>query len=299
MWRPVNAKRTHGIGLGGMHSTGRLPSSTVPPSDLESTHRSSFESELVKKQHKLAHAREIRRAIRAKLKKERLMDTSTNFFQHNPPEKDDIAGPGPSRKRWRTESNHQHGAGQSCKRLKRDHQSCRRDSSTDEESESDESDSTSSHSENTDGSVLSSTDDELDDEEDDTLTEEDTKSDSQEEDDQVDEEDDRILAAEEEALRRMTSKASSSKLSDKRLLKKQQRSTRIKSTEDQHRGCGLVSTETPDEDPLGEGRRRRRRRRHRRRYRRHYPLKRTYRRSRRRRLRCSLTPRRRYRRRHY
>lgn len=146
-----------------MHSTGRLPSSTVPPSDLESTHRASFESELVKKQHKLAHAREIRRAIRAKLKKERLMETSTNFFQHNPPQEkdDDMSGPGPSRKRWRTESNHQHGAGQSRKRLKRDHKSCRRDSSTDEESESESDMTTSSHSENTDGSVLSSTDDNI------------------------------------------------------------------------------------------------------------------------------------------
>lgn len=289
MWRPVNAKRTHGIGLGGMHSTGRLPSSTVPAS--ESTNRASFESELVKRQHKLAHAREIRRAIRAKLKKKEQLDTSTNFLQRNPSEKDDML-PEPSRKRWRTESNHQHGAGH--KRLKRD-DNCHRDSSTDEESES-ESDMTSSNSENTDGSVLSS--DELDDEEDDTLTEEDTKLDSQEEDDELDEEDDRILAAEEEALHRLTSKSSKLR-SEKRLLKKQQRSTRNKSTEDQHRGCGLVSTPN-EEDPLGEGRRRRRRRRYRRRYRRQYPIKRIYRRSRRRRRpRCSLTPRRRYRRRHY
>ena len=192
--------------------------------------------------------------------------------------------------------NHQHGAGQCRKRLKRDTKSCHRDSSTDEEESESESDMTSSHSENTDGSVLSS--DETDDEEDDTLTEEDTKSDSQEEDDEVDEEDDRILAAEEEALHRLSSKASSKLRSDKRRLKMQERSTRNKSsTEDQHRGCGLVSTPN-EEDPLGEGRRRRRR--YRRRYGRRYPIKRTYRRSRRRRRpRCSLTPRRRYRRRHY
>lgn len=299
MWRPVYyAKRTHGIGLGGMHSTGRLPSSTVPPPE-SSTNRPSFESELAKRQHKLAHARQIRSAIRAKLKKEQL-DTSPNCFQHNPsPAKDDMLA-GASRKRWATESNHQHGGGQCRKRLKRDKASCRRDRcTTDEESES-ESDMTSSHSENTDGSVLSS--DELDDEEDDdTLTEEDTKSDSlaeNDEVDEVDEEDDRILAAEEEALHRLSSKASSQLRCDKRLLKKQQRSTRHKSTEDQHRGCGLVAT-PHEEDPLGEGRRRRRRR-YRRRYRRQYPIQRTYRRSRRRRRpRCSLTPRRRYRRRYY
>ena len=274
MWRSVYAKRTHGIGLGGMHSTGRLSLNTAPPA--ETTNRACFESELEKRQHKLAHAREIRRAIRAKRKKEQ---SDTPFCQHMSKEDDT---PVPSRKRWRTESNHQHGAGHK-KRLKRDKSSCHRDSSTDDtESESD----ATSASEDTDGSVLSS--DELDDEDDDTLTE----GDSQEEDDEMDQEDDRILAAEEEALLGLSRKARKLR-KDKRLLKKKQ----APSTEDQHRGCGQVST-PHEEDPLGEGRRRRRRRR--RRYRRQHTIKRTYRRSRRRRRpRCSLTPRRRYRRRLY
>ena len=70
MWRPLHAKhRVHGLGLGGMHSTLRWPTDDQRSlSVTRDSERPSYESELLKQQHKLTHDRRIQRALRRKLK---------------------------------------------------------------------------------------------------------------------------------------------------------------------------------------------------------------------------------------
>ena len=274
MWRPVYAKRVHGIGLGGIHSTYRMPTDTSTLSDSDTT-RSSFESELSKRQHKVAHEREIRKALRHKLKKREHTDNNTACL---------------SNKR------HHRGAGHRViKKMKMDKVPV--NCTDEEENEFDESDTTtgtltsSSETDDTDGSILSDSSSNVDNEQDMSINAESQEDETDgeedetegEEDQDVDEEEDRILAAEETALRKLNSKSSKLGGGGKiKGLKKQARRLVVKekSHENHHRGCGLVTNqlETQDEEnPVGEGRYRRRRRR--RRYRRsQYPLKGTYRR---------------------
>ena len=92
MWRPLHTKhRVHGLGLGGMHSTIRTPTDSWRSSSAASTRDTDgpiYESESVKQQHRLAHDRRIKRALRQKLKER----SAPVYYQRNGLEDDNTGG---------------------------------------------------------------------------------------------------------------------------------------------------------------------------------------------------------------
>ena len=241
MWRPVYAKRVHGIGLGGMHSTYRMPTDTSTLSDSDTKRSAGFESELSKRQHKAAHEREIRKAIRHKLLKKKREHTDN---MHT------AAVVAAAAARFSSNKRHHRGAGHPvCKKKKTmnkfpmnctDHSDDgENEFDDDDDDDDDESDTTTgSETDDTDsGSILSDDSatyvddgqDEQDDDDDDNddmsiilnaesqLENDETdneladETDDGEEDLQDvlnDEKEDRILAAEEAAWRKLNSKSS-------------------------------------------------------------------------------------------
>ena len=299
MWRPLHTKhRVHGLGLGGMHSTIRTPTDSWRSSSVASTRDTDgpiYESESVKQQHRLAHDRRIKRALRQKLKER----SAPVYYQRNGLEDDNTGGrekvmyqPSPRKRARVTVCRPRADVKRQAKLFKKKSQleESMSEESTDEDDAMNDGDS-SSESDTSDYSCLSS-DDELNSSAEETEPEEDEEE-EEEEENEVENEKDEENVAEDENKQKKRSRRNTQYEQDQPMdetdneerdddlylsnkyakvnsaLKKHKKQQHKYSLRD--RGCGRsvgmvsrksnsLNVDTEEDYPLGEGRGRRYRR---------------------------------------